>query len=177
MKLYFPLHVVKKALLDAYQTILTLTFTKVEAPAVWHPDVEQYEVRDAASKAFLGYFYLDLYPREGKYGHAAVFGLQRSCDVEPTAMPVEGAERQCSVAAMVANFTRPTDDKPSLLKHGEVVTFYHEFGHVMHQLCTTARFAHFSGTATERDFVEAPSQVPPRPIPARCGARRGARPG
>ena len=157
---YFPLGRVKHELLKAYQTILSLVFTQVAEPTgVWHSDVELYEVADARSSAFIGYFYLDLHPREGKYGHAAVFGLQCGCDLNPTAMPVADAARQCPIAAMVANFSKPTADKPSLLKHGEVVTFFHEFGHVMHQLCTRARFGRFSGTATERDFVEAPSQM------------------
>jgi len=157
---YFPLSVVKKGLLEAYQTILSLKFTQVPTQDAWHEDVEMYEVEDAKQGYFLGYFYLDLHPRDGKYGHAAVFGLQAACDLEPTAgEPASGAARQCSVAAMVANFTKPTGDKPSLLKHSEVVTFFHEFGHVMHQVCTKARFCEFSGTRTERDFVEAPSQM------------------
>mmetsp|Transcript_10028 Transcript_10028/g.24804 ORF Transcript_10028/g.24804 Transcript_10028/m.24804 type:complete len:676 (+) Transcript_10028:78-2105(+) len=159
---YFPLEIVKEGLLQAYQQILTLTFTKVSDPkGLWHEDVEQYEVSDSATKDFMGYFYLDLHPREGKYGHAAVFGLQAACDKEPTSgVEAEKAvPRQCSIAAMVANFTKPTADKPSLLKHGEVVTFFHEFGHVMHQVCTKAKFCEFSGTRTERDFVEAPSQM------------------
>ena len=69
VRTYFPLAKVKAGLLEAYQTILSLIFTKVEKPEdsapVWHPDVEMWEVHDAGSKEFVGYFYLDLFPREG----------------------------------------------------------------------------------------------------------------
>ena len=110
-------------------------------------------MRNAADDALVGYFYLDMHPREGKYGHAACWGLQPACTLP-------GGARQLPISACVCNFTKPTEELPSLLKHSEVETFFHEFGHCMHGLCSSEpTFSRFAGTAVERDFVEAPSQM------------------
>jgi len=154
IKQYFPLHKVTQGLLQVYQQVLSLRFQELpkEKSHVWHEDVKQYEVYDKKTDKFVGHFYLDLHPRDGKYGHAAEFALQKGCELGD-------GTRQFPAAAMVANFTKPTNEKPSLLKFDEVETYFHEFGHVMHELCTQARFSRFAGTNVERDFVEAPSQM------------------
>ena len=96
--------------------------------------------------------HMDLHPREGKFSHAAAF------DLVPGRRRADGTYRT-PVSCIVANFTKPTADRPSLLTHDEVVTFFHEFGHVLHQTLTRAETVRFSGTSTEGDFVEAPSQI------------------
>ncbi|HEX6220585.1 MAG TPA: M3 family metallopeptidase, partial [Acidimicrobiia bacterium] len=129
-----------------------IEFREITDFDTWHDDVEFYAIDDAETGEEIARFYLDLFPREGKYGHAAEFPLIRS-------RLLEDGTYQNPICAMVANFTKPTKDQPSLLQHGEVETLFHEFGHVLHQNLGRTELARFSGTSTERDFVEAPSQI------------------
>ncbi|KAL8345456.1 hypothetical protein RB601_005481 [Gaeumannomyces tritici] len=120
----------------------------------WHEDVKIFSVWDDATEGegFVGYLYLDLHPRQGKYGHAANFNLQ------PGFVKKDGSRRY-PATALVCNFSKPTATKPSLLKHDEVVTLFHELGHGIHDLAGRTHYSRFHGTSTVRDFVEAPSQM------------------
>jgi thimet oligopeptidase len=149
---FFPLDRTLNGMFAIYQKIFGVTFRQVEAPQKWIGDLQLWAVSDTQTGEPLGLFYLDLFPREGKYNHFAVFGL-----VEGKRM--SDGRYQRPTVAMVCNFPPPQPGKPSLMAHDEVVTLFHEFGHVMHSMLTRARFARFSGSNVERDFVEAPSQM------------------
>lgn len=137
---YFPFERVVSGVLDVTGRLLDVEYVPVDAPA-WHDDVQSFDVVRGGVR--LGRIHLDLHPREGKFSHAACF---------PLAPGVAG--RVLPEAALLCNFSR------GLLEHDEVVTFFHEFGHLVHDILGGhQRFARFSGVATEWDFVEAPSQL------------------
>ena len=151
IKEYFPSQVVIDGMLDLFGGVFGIAFEPVDIP-VWHPDVKAFQIKDRQSGELIAYFYMDLYPREGKYKHAACFGL------------VEGEEKkdgtyQTPFVAIVANMNKPSASTPSLLKHSEVETLFHEFGHVLHNALTKSKYSAFSGTSVSWDFVEAPSQL------------------
>jgi Zn-dependent oligopeptidase len=138
-KFYEKLFSIKVSKIDNFINILK-----------WNNDISLYQVSDFNDK-LIGYFYLDMHPREGKYGHAAAFELQKSFTyksyIDNNIIPV---------SAMVCNFN---NNNPSLLKHSEVETFLHEMGHIFHMILTKVEYARLSGANTEWDFVEAPSQA------------------
>jgi thimet oligopeptidase len=155
---YFPVDKVFQGFFDITSRLYGLEYKDITAEAaklglpVWHSDVKLWGVYDKKTNQLLGRVYTDLFPREGKYTHAACWGLQqRKVWADGTL--------QIPLAALVCNFTKPTATKPALMPHDEVETFFHEFGHGLHQMLTNTKYARFSGTAVERDFVEAPSQM------------------
>ncbi len=164
---YFPLRSTVAGMLKIFEELFGLVFVELNledrarlSPTgkaediSWHEDVTVFSVWDDAGEGegFVGYLYLDLHPRQGKYGHAANFNLQ------PGYLQKNGTRRY-PATALVCNFSKPTPTKPSLLKHDEVVTLFHELGHGIHDLAGRCRYARFHGTSTVRDFVEAPSQM------------------
>lgn len=155
---YFPMERVVEGLFKITSSLYNIEYRDVTKKAgelglpIWHADVKLYEVVDKANGEVLGHLYTDLYPRDNKYSHAACWGLwQRKVWADGTV--------QKPLAALVCNFTKPTPTTPSLLPHDEVETFFHEFGHGLHQMLTNTKYGRFSGTAVARDFVEAPSQM------------------
>ncbi len=148
---YFPLDRVVEGMLDLTGEVFGLEYRVAEAP-VWHEKVITYAVFHQASGERIAHFHMDLFPREGKFSHAAAFPLVGGRRL------TDGSYQQPR-SAIVANFTPPADGMPALLQHSEVVTLFHEFGHILHQVLTRTELGRFSGTSTEGDFVEAPSQI------------------
>ncbi|MCJ1399900.1 hypothetical protein MMC11_003103 [Xylographa trunciseda] len=164
---YFPLQTTIQGMLGTFEHLFGLDFVEITgdernrlgvfrkgSSIVWHEDVQVFSVwdNDEESTGFLGYLYLDLFPRENKFGHIANFNLQ------PGFIREDGT-RQYPATALVCNFTKPTPKKPSLLKHMEVVFLFHELGHGIHDLVSRTVYSRFHGTETVIDFGEAPSQM------------------
>jgi thimet oligopeptidase len=152
LRVFFSFERVLRGMFDVYERIFGLKFEQLQNPHPWYPGVNLYATLDAATGEPLGLFYMDNFPREGKYNHFAQFGI-----VDGRFLP--DGRYQRPVVALVCNFAPPSADAPSLLDHREVETLFHEFGHGLHSMLTRARFGQFSGTNVPRDFVEAPSQM------------------
>jgi thimet oligopeptidase len=147
LRAYFPTEASIRYVMRIAETLYGIRFVARDVPR-WHRDVRYYEVVEAGASpgkagTAIGAVYLDLFPREGKYGHAAAFGVRAG----------SALAGQRPVAALLANL----DNKG--LDQEELVTLVHEFGHVLHGVLSKARYADQSGTAVRLDFVEAPSQM------------------
>jgi len=149
VKEYFETNNVITGLFQIAQHLFAVEFEEVQNPSVWDKDVKMFNVKKDGK--IISRFYTDLYPRPNKFSHAACWPMIKGKNTP------EGY--QMPVATLVCNFPAPTDDTPSLLSHSEVETFFHEFGHVLHNVLTTAELSTQSGTSVSRDFVEAPSQI------------------
>jgi thimet oligopeptidase len=148
VRTYFTYDSSLKGLLDLTSAIYDIQYQPVTDAQVWHPAVQVFDVTRGAEK--LGRIYLDMHPRADKFKHAAQFPL------------VDGITGvQLPEGALVCNLPDPaTAAGPALMDHGEVVTMFHEFGHLMHQILGGHHhWVRLSGVATEQDFVEAPSQM------------------
>lgn len=150
---YFPVEKTIAGIFDIYQQFLNLEFTLSKPKGAWHKDVSLIEIRRRGNSIPEGYIFLDLYPRDDKYSHAC------NDTIVSAIKPREGTVANPSVSIVIANFPKATSDKPALLKHNDVTTFFHEFGHAMHALLGRTEMCGFSGTNTKHDFVEVPSQM------------------
>jgi len=144
LKKYFPVTSTIQSVFKIYEQILDYKFIEVTnvqniSDTLWHEDVKLYEVHE--NEIIKGAFYVDLHPRDGKFGHAAVFPLiSKSKDTLP-------------IAAIACNFAR------DYLNFDELETFFHEFGHVMHHISSKSTILETASFSCEGDFVETPSQM------------------
>ncbi len=150
LKPYFPLPAVIDGLFDVTTQLYGISLALREGVDVWHPDVRYYDVRDADGRVFAG-AYVDLYARNGKRGGAWMDVCRARFD--------DGEQRQLPVAFLTCNFAPPTEGKPALLTHDDVLTLFHEFGHGLHHLLTAISLPSVGGIdGVEWDAVELPSQ-------------------
>lgn len=149
---YFPFQRVLQGMFDTYQNIFGLKFYQIAPPQKWIDDLQLYVVTDTATGEPLGLFYLDMFPREGKFNHFAEF------EIIGGKLLADGKYQRPTVA-LLCNFPPPSADKPSLMTHTDVETLFHEFGHALHSIVTHAKYGRFAGAHVPGDFVEAPSQM------------------
>src|SRR5471030_1808559 len=146
---YFPYEQVEAGILATAGKLFGVRFERVNA-AAWAEGVKTFDVVDSLGKdGVVGRIYLDMHPREGKSKWFSECGI------------VGGMLGEClPEASLVCNFPQPKDNDAGLRQYSDVVTCFHEFGHLMHEvLGGRQKWAGQSGIATEGDFVEVPSQM------------------
>jgi thimet oligopeptidase len=138
---------VKQGVLDTASALFQVTFLQESGVPAWDPAVETWQVLDHGN--VIGRIYLDMHPRSGKYSHDGT---------APVRQGVRGKE--LPEAILICNFPRPTAADPGLMEYDDAVTFFHEFGHLMHWVFAgQQQWAGNDGRSMERDFVEVPSQM------------------
>jgi thimet oligopeptidase len=143
---YLPYERVKKGVLDTAAKLFSISFQQEQGVPAWDPTVETWDVFDQGK--MIGRLYLDMHPREGKFSHA---------EMVPVLDGIRG--KQLPEAVLVCNFPVPTAEDPGLMDYNDVVTFFHEFGHLMHWMLSAQQWAGISGISMESDFGEAPSEM------------------
>lgn len=144
---YLPYPSVKKGIMDTAAQLFHVSFQQEPNVPAWDPSVETYGVID--NGRMIGRFYLDMHPRPGKFSHAEMVQV------------LDGVRgKQMPEAALICNLPEPTATDPGLMEYDDVVTFFHEFGHLMHHILGgQQQWAGISGITMESDFSEAPSQM------------------
>jgi peptidyl-dipeptidase dcp . metallo peptidase. MEROPS family M03A len=150
LKPYFRLENCIDAVFGLANRLYGITFEERPDIPVYHKDVKVYEVKEADG-SHLALFYADFFPRESKRGGAWM--------TEFRGQGIYNGVEERPFISIVTNFTKPTETEPSLITHGELVTFLHEFGHSLHGMLAKGRYPSLSGTNVPRDFVELPSQI------------------
>lgn len=151
IKEYFQADRVIAGMFDIFGNLFGVTFEKAALPT-WHPDVLVYQIKDKKTGELISNFYLDLYPRDGKYTHAATWSF-----VDRFQLP-DGSYQTPSVV-IAANFTPAGNGVPALLEHSEVETLFHEFGHVLQMSMATSKYATLTGDNVAWDYIETHSQL------------------
>ncbi len=147
VRVYFPYEQVKQGLLATAARLFDLDFRQEKDAPAWDPSVETWDVLEGGKA--IGRFYLDMHPRPGKYNHNATF---------TTVTGIAG--RPLPEGVLICNFPGPTASDPGLMQYENAVTFFHEFGHLIHHIVAgKQRWAGVSGISAEPDFNEAPSQM------------------
>jgi Zn-dependent oligopeptidase len=153
---YFPLNHVLNSMFELFGNLFGFNIVQSEIK-LWHKDAKLFEIHDKKSKQIIAYIALDLFPREGKFGHACMMPI-----ISGKELILEKSKElvyESPFAALICNFSKASKNTPSLLTLGEVETLYHEFGHGLHGLLTKAKYTSHSGTSVVWDFVETPSQL------------------
>ena len=151
IKEYFPADKVISGMFEVFGNLFGITFTQADLP-VWHPEVVVYQIKDKKTGELISNFYLDLFPRDGKYTHAATWSF-----VDRFELP--DGQMQTPSVVIAANFTPAGKGTPSLLEHSEVETLFHEFGHVLQMSMATSKYATLTGDNVAWDYIEAHSQL------------------
>lgn len=150
LKPYFSLENVIEGVFDIAARLFGLRFELVNDVPKYHEEVKTYEVYDEENQ-FVSIFYADFHPRKGKRSGAWMTSFKSQFK--------KNSINSRPHVAIVCNFTRPTNTKPSLLTFNEVTTLFHEFGHALHGMLAQTTYPSLSGTSVYWDFVELPSQL------------------